>query len=92
MPPSSRGLGHLPFTEATGIRIPLGVLKKRKNEKKFFWASFLLLILKILQEVLTSLAIHGKEKHSREFVEGNSTEMARPKLHLWQYGGVVLCP
>lgn len=25
-PPSSRGLGHLPFTEATGIRIPLGVL------------------------------------------------------------------
>ena len=25
MPPSSRGLGHLPFTEATGIRIPLGV-------------------------------------------------------------------
>ncbi len=24
-PPSSRGLGHLPFTEATGIRIPLGV-------------------------------------------------------------------
>ena len=26
MPPSSRGLGHLPFTEATGIRIPLGVL------------------------------------------------------------------
>lgn len=28
MPPSSRGLGHLPFTEVTGIRIPLGVLKK----------------------------------------------------------------
>ena|GEM_PF-987919 len=25
-PPSSRGLGHLPFTEATGIRIPLGVI------------------------------------------------------------------
>ena len=25
-PPSSRGLGHLPFTEETGIRIPLGVL------------------------------------------------------------------
>ena len=25
LPPSSRGLGHLPFTEATGIRIPLGV-------------------------------------------------------------------
>jgi hypothetical protein len=32
MPPSSRGLGHLPFTEATGIRIPLGVLMiKQKN-------------------------------------------------------------
>lgn len=28
MPPSSRGLGHLLFTEATGIRIPLGVIKK----------------------------------------------------------------
>ncbi len=27
MPPSSRGLGHLPFTEATGIRIPLGVYR-----------------------------------------------------------------
>lgn len=26
MPPSSRGLGHLPFTEETGIRIPLGVI------------------------------------------------------------------
>ena len=24
MPPSSRGLGHFPFTEVTGIRIPLG--------------------------------------------------------------------
>ena len=28
-PPSSRGLGHLPFTEVTGIRIPLGVLNKQ---------------------------------------------------------------
>ena len=28
MPPSSRGLGHFPFTEKTGIRIPLGVIKK----------------------------------------------------------------
>lgn len=26
LPPSSRGLGQLPFTEQTGIRIPLGVL------------------------------------------------------------------
>ena len=26
LPPSSRGLGHFPFTEVTGIRIPLGVL------------------------------------------------------------------
>jgi hypothetical protein len=26
MPPSSRGLGQLPFTEQTGIRVPLGVL------------------------------------------------------------------
>ena len=26
MPPSSRGLGQLPFTEQTGIRIPLGVI------------------------------------------------------------------
>jgi hypothetical protein len=27
-PPSSSGLGHLPFTEATGIQIPLGVLQE----------------------------------------------------------------
>ena len=27
-PPSSRGLGHFPFTEVTGIRIPLGVEKE----------------------------------------------------------------
>ena len=26
LPPSSRGLGQLPFTEQTGIRIPLGVI------------------------------------------------------------------
>ena len=26
LPPSSRGLGRLPFTEQTGIRIPLGVI------------------------------------------------------------------
>ena len=31
MPPSSRGLGHLPFTEVTGIRIPLGVLNLLKT-------------------------------------------------------------
>lgn len=23
--PSSRGLGHIPFTDATGVQIPLGV-------------------------------------------------------------------
>jgi hypothetical protein len=32
MPPSSRGLGHLPFTEVTGIRIPLGVLSGISNK------------------------------------------------------------
>lgn len=37
MPPSSRGLGHLPFTEVTGIRIPLGVLKKFKNKPKDYF-------------------------------------------------------
>ena len=31
MPPSSRGLGHLPFTEKTRIRIPLGVLKYKEK-------------------------------------------------------------
>ena len=30
-PPSSSGLGHLPFTEATGIQIPLGVLNKERE-------------------------------------------------------------
>ena len=34
MPPSSRGLGHLPFTEVTGIRIPLGVLIISKETEK----------------------------------------------------------
>ena len=34
-PPSSRGLGHLPFTEATGIRIPLGVYVKLLNISSF---------------------------------------------------------
>lgn len=40
-PPSSRGLGHLPFTEATGIRIPLGVLLK-KYKLIFVFKPFLL--------------------------------------------------
>lgn len=32
LPSSSRGLGHFPFTEVTGIRIPLGVyIKLIKN-------------------------------------------------------------
>ena len=31
MPPSSRGLGHFPFTEVTGIRIPLGVFNNKIN-------------------------------------------------------------
>ena len=30
MSPSSRGLGHLPFTEATGVRIPVGTPQKKK--------------------------------------------------------------
>ena len=37
-PPSSRGLGHLPFTEATGIRIPLGVLKALQAAVPIFFA------------------------------------------------------
>ena len=32
MPPSSRGLGQLPFTEQTGIRIPLGVNNYQLNQ------------------------------------------------------------
>lgn len=36
MPPSSRGLGHLPFTEETGIRIPLGVIYDYRIKKVFF--------------------------------------------------------
>ena len=49
MLPSSRGLGHIPFTDATGIRIPPGVpfIKfeakasfllrlRRSNEAKFY--------------------------------------------------------
>jgi hypothetical protein len=45
-PPSSSGLGHLPFTEATGIQIPLGVLQVIRVKFNlelgscFFWAFF----------------------------------------------------
>jgi hypothetical protein len=35
LPPSSRGLGHLPFTEETGIRIPLGVLAYKSLKKNY---------------------------------------------------------
>ena len=34
LPPSSRGLGQLPFTEQTGIRIPLGVIFDIYNIRK----------------------------------------------------------
>ena len=33
--PSSRGLGHCPFTAATGVRIPVGVPKFLKNAPAF---------------------------------------------------------
>jgi hypothetical protein len=52
----------------------------------------LLLIKKIPREVLISLSVDGTEKDSREFVEENRSKTAGSKLHLWQYGGVVLCP
>eukprot|EP01041_Mallomonas_annulata_P000035 gene35-38_t len=34
MPPSSRGLGRFPFTEVTGVRIPLGDLNLRLSAPK----------------------------------------------------------
>ena len=35
--PSSRGLGHIPFTDATGVQIPLGVpLIYRADKGSFF--------------------------------------------------------
>ncbi len=36
MLPSSSGLGHRPFTAATRVRLPLGVLLKRENRFKVF--------------------------------------------------------
>ena len=45
MPPSSRGLGHFPFTEVTGIRIPLGVLKKNKLTDVYNFSKFIFFIL-----------------------------------------------
>ena len=33
LPPSSRGPGHLPFTEKTGIQIPLGVKKQQCKDQ-----------------------------------------------------------
>ncbi len=38
--PSSRGLGHCPFTAATGVRIPVGVPKFLKNAPAFAGAFF----------------------------------------------------
>ena len=43
-PPSSRGLGHRPFTAATRVRIPLGVRSDRLCENftiKALWRSWL---------------------------------------------------
>ena len=43
-PPSSRGLGHRPFTAATRVRIPLGVRSNRFGENfniKALWRSWL---------------------------------------------------
>ena len=37
--PSSRGLGHRPFTAATGVRLPLGVHKKPLQ----LWSGFLII-------------------------------------------------
>jgi hypothetical protein len=50
MPPSSRGLGHFPFTEVTGIRIPLGVFNS--NIIKILFKPF-------LKSILLLLAIYG---------------------------------
>ncbi len=41
MPPSSSGLGHLPFTEAAAIRIRLGVPFKKEVIKPLFFCVFL---------------------------------------------------
>ena len=34
--PSSRGLGHIPFTDATGVQIPLGVPFIKSQRALFF--------------------------------------------------------
>ena len=38
MSPSSRGLGHCPFTAATGVRIPLGTPIFHKRSAAFYLA------------------------------------------------------
>ena len=36
--PASRGLGHIPFTDATGVQIPLGVpFNKKRAAKALFY-------------------------------------------------------
>ena len=44
MLPSSRGLGHIPFTDAAGVQIPLGV---PFNEELFEESSFFVPKMKI---------------------------------------------
>ena len=36
MTPSSRGLGHRPFTAVTGVRIPMGSPIKIRSQGRFF--------------------------------------------------------
>ena len=38
--PSSRGLGHIPFTDATGVQIPLGVPFKKEPFEALFYCLF----------------------------------------------------
>ena len=54
--PSSRGLGHIPFTDATGVQIPLGVPFLRTIGS--FFLRFFIFLCNLAILVLHSLKIY----------------------------------
>ena len=71
LPPSSRGLGHLPFTEKTGIRIPLGVKDHRINQSStpfsFFMSRYIGPRLRIVRRLGKLRGLTRKKPFRRAF-------------------------
>ena len=82
MPPSSRGLGHFPFTEVTGIRIPLGVIIKTKKAVigcffSFFFAYFCIQLL-FESEYPKKIKIFNSRTSVNSFITSSGIENFKP--------------